>query len=494
MMRGRFLIILTVFVMLFVLVGLNAASYVRVEREGDSEFAPDRSTMNHGATGTRALYEYLEQSGHSVERWGLPVALLMEGAEAKPSTFVVVGRTHRPFEGDEVVALLRWVEGGGRLVLIDRSPEPDLLPTSGLWRVSAEVVEKPGPDVRPENVESMTRGVKPLAPTQPTPLTRDVAQVTRSRFAGRLHVYKSGLVAPVVAVSAPPRARGPVADVAPTPAPTDEEDDFFGEEETEPLPPPKPASVADPVPVAEGVSPAPVRHLPDGRGGEGALLVDYAYGRGRIVILSDPFIVSNAGLNRSDNLLLAANVVAGGGGGDAAGLIAFDEFHQGFGAARNRFFAYFAGTPILWLFAQGAFIVMAVVWTRGRRFARPLPAPHVDRRSKLEFVASMAELQQRARAYDLAVENIYGRTRRALARYGGVGVDAPPAELAARVAARSGRDARGLEALLRECEDAMAGAPLSARRALSLVAQLRDLERELGIRMRAREIRQAEAR
>jgi len=137
---------------------------------------------------------------------------------------------------------------------------------------------------------------------------------------------------------------------------------------------------------------------------------------------------------------------------------------------------------------------VAVVWTRGRRFARPLPAPHVDRRSKLEFVASMAELQLRARAYDLAVENIYGRTRRALARYGGVAADAPPQELAARVAARSGRDARGLEALLRECEDAMAGTPLSARRALALVAQLRELERELGIRMRAREIRQAEAR
>ena len=404
-----------------------------------------------------------------------------------------MGRTHRPFEGDEVVALLRWVGAGGRLVLIDRNPEPNLLPTSGLWRVSAEVFEKPGPDVRPENVENMTRGVPPLAPSQPTPLTRDVSRVTRSRFAGRLYVYKTDPVAPVVAVSAPPRARGPVARMTPTPAPTEEEDDFFGAEETEPPPPPpKPVVASERVPVAEGISPAPVEHLPDGREGEGALLVDYTYGRGRIVILSDPFIVSNAGLNRSDNLLLAANVVAGGEGSE--GRIAFDEFHQGFGAARNPFFAYFAGTPILWLFAQGAFIVVAVVWTRGRRFARPLPAPHVDRRSKLEYVASMAELQLRARAYDLAVENIYGRTRRALARYGGVAADAPPQELAARVAARSGRDAGGLEALLRECEDAMAGEPLSARRALALVANLRALERELGIRMRAREIRQAESR
>ena len=42
-MRGRLFIFLTIVVMLLVLVGLNAASYVRVEPEGDSEAAPDRS-------------------------------------------------------------------------------------------------------------------------------------------------------------------------------------------------------------------------------------------------------------------------------------------------------------------------------------------------------------------------------------------------------------------------------------------------------------------
>ena len=76
-MRGRLFIFLTIVVMLAVLVGLNAASYVRVEPEGDSEGAPDRSTLNAGATGTRALYEYLEETGHEVQRWGLaPSALL----------------------------------------------------------------------------------------------------------------------------------------------------------------------------------------------------------------------------------------------------------------------------------------------------------------------------------------------------------------------------------------------------------------------------------
>ncbi len=499
-MRGRLVIFLTIFVMLVVLVGLNAASYVRVEREGDSEFAPDRSTLNAGATGTRALYEYLEQTGQRVERWGQPTSALAVEGEAKPSTFVIVGKTRRPVEAEEAGHILRWVARGGRLVIVDRSPGTLLLPTSGRWRVASEVYDKPGPDVRPEDIESMTRDVPLIAPTQPTALTRDVAQVTRSRFASRLHVYTveppketGGGVAVVGGGGGGMGPGRPAPPPPPMPKPTadEEEDDLFGVEEYEEPPPGAPIIIGE-VAVAETAADAapraPVEHLADGREGTGSLLVDYAYGRGRIIILSDPFIVSNAGLNRSDNLLLAANVVAGGG----AGAIAFDEFHQGFGATRNQLFAYFAGTPILWLFAQAGFIVAAIVWTRGRRFARPLPAPHVDRRSKLEFVASMAELQQRARAYDLAVENIYGRTRRALARYAGTGPDASPSELAERVAARSGRDARPLEALLRECEDAMAGAPLSARKALALVTSLRDLERELGIRMRAREIRQAE--
>jgi len=103
----------------------------------------------------------------------------------------------------------------------------------------------------------------------------------------------------------------------------------------------------------------------------------------------------------------------------------------------------------------------------------------------------MAELQQRARAFDLAIENIYSRTRRALARYGGADASAPRAEIAAAVASRSGVGRARLEELMRECEDAAAGAKLTPRRALHLARSLRELERALGIRMRAREIKQA---
>jgi hypothetical protein len=482
-MKGRLLIFLTVVLMVVLLVALNAASYVRVEQEGDTELMPDRSTLNAGGTGTLALFEYLRRRGVDVVRWRQPMSALSDESESRPASLVMVGSLRHEVERREADAVLRWVASGGRLVVIDRSPNPSLLPTAqGGWRVGSELFDSPGAEVHTDDVEVMTRGVPLIAPAQPTALTRDVTEVARSRFASRLHVYQTD-VKPTAGIGP-----GPRAPFTPTPTPTPEEDEgLWGKEPepTEPLPPAPTTQVsADATDAEPG---APVVHVKDGRDGDGALLVDYAYGRGRVVVLSDPYIVSNGGINRADNLFLAVNVVTGGG----AGRVAFDEFHQGYGATENRFFAYFRGTPVLWLFAQAALVVLAVVWTRGRRFARAVPAQRADRRSKLEFVASMAELQQRARAYDLAVENIYQRTRRALARYGGVAASAPLEQIAARVAARSGRDPRELEALLRECEDSIAGAPLTARRALALARHLRELERDLGILMRSREIRQA---
>jgi Domain of unknown function (DUF4350) len=513
-MKGRLAIIVTVVIMVVVLVALNAASYVRVEQAADTEAEPDRSTFNSGATGTRALYEYLRQTNHEVTRWRRPAASLpasgyvreawaQDDAEPSPSTFVVVGRLRRVFERRDAEALLHWVERGGRLVVVDRSPDSALLQAHDRWRVGSEVSEVPDRSVRADDAEAMTRGVELVRPAQPSALTLGVEAVSRSRFAGRLRIYQVEPAAPVaIGYRAGPGGGGGSGGgggivPAQTPTPADENPWDEGEENAPPPPPPAPApKPATGAPATQPAntpatqsadSPAPVAHLGEGRADPDSILADYAYGRGRVVVLSDPYIVSNAGVNRADNLFLAVNVVTGG---LARGRIAFDEYHQGYGDGRNEALAYFRGTPVLWLFAQAALVALALVWTRGRRFARPLPAPREDRRSKLEFVASMAELQQRARAYDLALENVYTRTRRALARYGGLPPTARPEQIAERVAARSGKERGALESLLRECEDACAGSPLSARRALELARALRELERDLGILMRSREIRQ----
>jgi hypothetical protein len=197
-------------------------------------------------------------------------------------------------------------------------------------------------------------------------------------------------------------------------------------------------------------------------------------------------VISNGGIRLADNLQLALNTIAGN-----SNLIAFDEYHQGRATTHNALVAYFAGTPILPLFGQLVLVILVILWTRGRRFGRPLPLTQVDRRSSLEFVASMAELQQRARALDLAIENIYSRTRRVLTRYAGVDYHSSRVEIAERVAARSSVDRAGLESLMRSCEEAINGAAVSERQSIELVRRLREVEGALGLRMRSREVKQA---
>jgi hypothetical protein len=469
-MQNRLAIFLTIILTLVLLVALNALSYAPIEREPDREALPDRSTLNAGASGTLALYDFLKESGFHVMRWSAPVRDVMKrDAKSKPATFVAIGQLRVPYKEDEAENLQQWVRAGGRLVFIDRTTRAWLPPSMDGWEMKGSMLEVPDGDTRASDVENLTRDVPALVPQQPTLLTRHVERVSVSRYAGRLLFER-----------APEDEKKFQSDLKKvTTAPSSSRTQIAATQEE---PPPKPVGAG-----GAPQSQAPVALLGDERG---AVLVEYVYGNGRVVVLTDPFVVANNGINRADNLQLAINILTGG---RDDGLIAFDEYHQGRAAAQNQLAAYFAGTPVLWFAAQMALIVAAVVWSRGRRFARPLPAPRVDRRSSLEFVASMAELQERARAYDLAIENIYNRTRRALARYSGTTADAPRREIAERAAARGGIDAAKLEALMRECEEAIQGAPLRPRRALELAAELRTIEEQLGLRLRAREVKQIAA-
>ncbi len=474
-MRQRLAIIITVLVVLVILIGLNAASYVKVEQPPDSEQSPDRSTFNSGATGTRALYDFLQEAGYQVARWREPPSALLSFNGPKPATLVIVGRTLVPFTKSEREEVLHWVENGGRLVIIDRNPDHSLLPASNEWTIATLASNYPSSELDPTNLEQMTAGVKPLTPSQPTAFARQVETVLPSRFAAAI------MVAP---------ARGSPDKPKPGDHPSDKNDSHGGstgesvEESEDSAERPATITVSDqPEKPKVVVSPAPVVHF---EGERGALLVDYPHGQGTIVLLSDPFIVANNGVSRADNLQLAINVVAGYGG-----LVSFDEFHQGHAATRNALIQYFSGTPVMALFGQLALIGLAIVWSRGRRFARPLPLPQIDRRSSLEFVASMAELQQRAKGHDLALENIYGRVRRGLVRHAGLTNSSPRAEIAARVAARSGLSRPELESLMRKCEETINGAPTNGKETLRLVKRLRQIESRLGLGTRARDARQA---
>jgi Domain of unknown function (DUF4350) len=442
-MRQRLTIILTFIVIIGLLVILNTLTYVKQEKKEDLEINPNRSTYHSGPTGTRALHDLLNESGYKVIRWRKPPEKLLDDS-SMVRTFVVIGRTQVSFTEDEAAALRHWVALGGRFVLIDRDVDPGLVPKSRGWTVTSRDFGFPSFDVNPADASQMTENVTALQPVQPTVLTRNVQAIMPSRFASRLVMNRA-------------------------------EQDMKKSE---------PADLGEQI--TDGyltTSPAPTVHIADR---SGALLVDYSYGLGRIVVLSDPYIVTNGGIRLNDNLQLAINTLAG-----REGLIAFDEYHQGKGVTQNAFAHYFAGTPVLAFAAQVVLLVLLILWTNARRFGRPLPLPQVDRRSSLEFVASMAELQERSRAFDLAIENIYTRTRRVLARHAGVDYNSSRSEIAARIAARSTIDRNKLETLMRQCEEAINGEPINWRQSVNLVRRLREVERDLGLRMRSREVRQA---
>ncbi|HEU4933277.1 MAG TPA: DUF4350 domain-containing protein [Pyrinomonadaceae bacterium] len=460
-MRQRLAIILTFVVIIGLLVILNSVTQLKQEKVQDFELAPNRSTYHNGPTGLRALHDFLSESGYKVIRWRETPKKLQGDSGKLVTTFVVVGQTQIPVSADDGRYLHDWVAEGGRLVIIDRKLQA-LAPESLGWKISSRTLDMPDLNVDPANSSQMTGDVTALKPVQPTVLTSSVQSVLPSRFAARLTVV-------------PPAER-------------DESNDESNEES----PPvrrtssdvPRRAITTKPPPeITLFSSPAPVVHISDK---SGALLVDYSYGAGKVVILSDPYIVSNGGIKLNDNLQLAINAITG-----RDGVIAFDEYHQGRGVTQNAFAAYFAGTPVLALAAQIGLLALLMLWTNARRFGRPLPLPQVDRRSSLEFVASMAELQERSRAFDLAIENIYMRTRRVLARLAGLDYNSSRSEIASRVAERSSIDEHQLETLMRQCEEAINGAPISARQSIDLVRRLRDVERRLGLLTRQRDERQA---
>ena len=445
-MKQRLFVFLTFILLAVLLMGLNAASYVQKDKAGDNEIFPNRSTFNSGATGTQALYTLLSETGRPVSRWQLPPDSLA-AANNRPSVFVMIGPLKREVTDNERTLLLRWISEGGTLVVVDRKPQEDLLTTTSNWRIWFS--DNPAVDLMaadPSDQKQMTSGADAAKFVQPSFYGRGVNAVQPSRFASWISFERHAESEKAFGIGSP----------APTPSPNDNEDDS----ETD---------------VYRPTFNAPVVHMTSG---EKNLLVDVPYGSGTIVYLTDPYIVSNAGIGIVDNAQLATNILTA-----ADGPIVFDEYHHGYGANNNRFIEYFEGTPVISIFLQCALVIAAVFYSQSRRFARPLPDEGSDRLSKLEYVSAMADMQRRLKAYDLALENIYTDFRRRCSRTLGVdNTTTSRTELARLIAGRVGRSANEVEQIMYKCEDIIYGEPTNGREVVDLTTQLREIGEQLGIK------------
>jgi hypothetical protein len=217
---------------------------------------------------------------------------------------------------------------------------------------------------------------------------------------------------------------------------------------------------------------------------QGLVLIDFRYGDGRIVLLGEPYIVANNGIMASDNLTLALNIVRD----MPSGVIAFDEYHHGYGtqyAGRTgvvgvllNLYDYFKGTPVLWVFLQLSLVAMAMIYSRGRRFARPTPLFEPKRTRSLEYVASLASLARRMQTREFALENAYRSFRRrvasaiGIARQGRVQSSSPHTHQARIRSAE-------VKQLLARCEQLLRERRMTDAELITLVKHIRMLEAEL---------------
>ena len=454
----------TIAIVLAVLVGLNAAGTITLDRPPESESLPIRSTYNAGPTGTRAVYQLLEESGYEVARWRESYKdLNLAGSNAKGAAFVVVGPFlwDTPIEKEEAQELQKWVAKGGKLLIVSRNPRAQFSDEY----IHAQI--PPPPPVAANHGKEPATSIEEksdLLISQPTELTRDVRGFVISKQAARLSFH-------------PPikEATNASSDEADTAAPPPPKPTAAPAQQATPLPTPS----ATPVVIAsepEGDLATPVVHLGDSKG---AVLADFEYGEGHVIFLSDPFVIANNGLARGANLKLALNLVNALGG--ARQKIFFDEYHHGYHSQGNALMNYFRGTPVPWMFAQLLFVAMFIAYSYSKRFARPLPSPASDRHSPLEFVGSMASLQQAAQARDLALENIYPRFRNRLCRTLGLPASAVPQTIIARLKRRVQINESEIELLkmFSESERALKGDRLDDQRLIELVATMRRITTQL---------------
>jgi len=135
-----------------------------------------------------------------------------------------------------------------------------------------------------------------------------------------------------------------------------------------------------------------------------ALAVSIPVGRGRIVAVADPTMVSNGALRRSDNAVWLVSLAAAWG----EGKILFDEYHHGFGEKRGtgQLIWAFLMTPWGWSVLQLSAAALLYLFVYRRRFGRISEPPQPSRASPLELVNARAGFLQAAAAQGLATELI----------------------------------------------------------------------------------------
>jgi hypothetical protein len=161
------------------------------------------------------------------------------------------------------------------------------------------------------------------------------------------------------------------------------------------------------------------------REGAGAVLV--RRGAGRVVVVSDPTMLTRRGLLREDNAVFLADVAARGA---RDGVVYFDEYHHGFRSA-GGFWGYLNHYGQQTLFVPLFLALGAAAWSAGVRLGPAVPTPPAAGADAVDYASALALLYRRAGVRRLPARTLARGFVEALTRHLRLRRNALPAEILA---------------------------------------------------------------
>ncbi len=157
----------------------------------------------------------------------------------------------------------------------------------------------------------------------------------------------------------------------------------------------------------------------------GAVLL--RHGRGRILVLADPTLLSNQGLRQQDNVMLPRNLALLSA---RDGKVYFDEYHHGLQSS-GGFWGYLGYHRQHLTLLPIALAVAAALWRGMVRLGPAVPAPRETRADAVDYASALARLYEQTGANRLLARTLLRGFLESLTRFLRLRSKALPAEMLA---------------------------------------------------------------
>jgi hypothetical protein len=185
-------------------------------------------------------------------------------------------------------------------------------------------------------------------------------------------------------------------------------------------------------------------------------------GKGRIIVVADPSLLTPRGLRRQDNVMFLVNVAALTA---RDGRVYFDEYHHGLRSGIG-FWGYLRFKGLLWVLVPVLAATAAAGWALAIRLGPAVPRPAAVGADAVAYASALARIYQRAGVRQRLGRSLARAFVTALARHLRLRRSALPAEILAAWRQRQPAEAPQVQELLRGASE-LRQADISERRLLA---------------------------